>query len=179
MIFNCPHCNQAIDADDSLTSQVVACPLCSKELTVPSFHGEVSGLHATHQPHLQTGTPQQHVVVMPQEQTIIPSVSTDKSHLTLSYNPINKFLLMIGVGFLIIAATVMIFLGHGFLFNLLISVIPFMVGSLFIITACTQTRIYACPVCNVQWEVGPTDPTHACTSCGHMVIIKWICESKS
>lgn len=36
MIFNCPQCGQAIEANDSIASQKVKCPTCLTDVTAPS-----------------------------------------------------------------------------------------------------------------------------------------------
>lgn len=37
MKFDCPHCNQSIEADDSYNGSVVECPTCHLNLTVPDL----------------------------------------------------------------------------------------------------------------------------------------------
>lgn len=34
--FNCPHCNQELAAPDDYAGEVVACPNCQAEITVPA-----------------------------------------------------------------------------------------------------------------------------------------------
>ena len=38
--FNCPQCNQKIEADESLRGQVAVCPTCGKGIVVPSGKGK-------------------------------------------------------------------------------------------------------------------------------------------
>jgi hypothetical protein len=33
--FNCPMCNQQLEAPDEYAGQVIECPACQKEITVP------------------------------------------------------------------------------------------------------------------------------------------------
>jgi hypothetical protein len=36
MIFNCPNCEQELEADDAGVGMLVSCPTCTHELTIPA-----------------------------------------------------------------------------------------------------------------------------------------------
>ena len=228
MIFNCPHCNLAIDADDSFASQVIACPSCSKELTVPYVQEAVNPLrmenqgdgyvdetdneldmktcpfcaeeikvqaikckhcnsmldsslpqdqqpiqqHDSHQQHVQTVTSQQNVEVLPLQQTSIPSVSTDKSRLTMKIESFNWPLLITGV--VLFLFSIFIFFSDVGFFAMIILVLIIGGCSLLCVAISIPTPKYTCPVCKVTDVVENLIPAHTCKLCGHMVIIKWI-----
>jgi len=44
--FHCPHCKQTLEVDASAAGQVIQCPACNAEITVPT--PDVTNIHASH-----------------------------------------------------------------------------------------------------------------------------------